>query len=111
MEIDVKDFKRCSLVSLNGHIDSLTAPQLSRALETLMERGIYRIVVDMSRVEYMSSAGFRALLAAQRKCRRYNRGEVYLASVPERIREALNLTGLTQLFKTFPDVLQAVGSF
>lgn len=111
MEISVKDFKRCSLVSLNGRIDSLTAPQLSRALEALMERGVYKIVVDMSRLEYMSSAGFRVLLAAQRKCRRYNRGEVYLASVPERIREALNLTGLMQLFKTFPDALQAVGSF
>jgi anti-sigma B factor antagonist len=50
-------------------------------------------------------------LAAQRNCKRYNRGEVVLASVPERIREALDLAGFTELFKTFDDPLQAVGHF
>ena len=65
----------------------------------------------MSALEYMSSAGFRALLSAQRSCKRYNRGEVVLAAVPVRIREALELAGFTELFKTFKDPLEAVGSF
>jgi anti-sigma B factor antagonist len=64
----------------------------------------------MSDLEYMSSAGFRTLLGAQRQCKRYNRGEVLLASVPVRIREALELAGFTELFKTFPDPLEAVGN-
>jgi len=51
------------------------------------------------------------LLAAQRNSRRYNRGEVVLSSVPERIREALELAGFTELFKTFDDPLLAVGHF
>jgi len=68
-------------------------------------------VIDMSQLEYMSSAGFRALLAAQRNCKRYNRGEVVLALVPDRIREALELAGFTELFKTFDDLLTAVGHF
>jgi anti-sigma B factor antagonist len=59
----------------------------------------------------MSSAGFRALLAAQRSCKRYNRGEVVLAAVPVRIREALDLAGFTELFKSFGNPLEAVGSF
>jgi len=53
----------------------------------------------MSQLEYMSSAGFRALLASQRVCRRYHRGEVVLASVPERIREAFELAGFTELLE------------
>jgi anti-sigma B factor antagonist len=59
----------------------------------------------------MSSAGFRALLAAQRESKKFNRGEVVLAAVPERIREALELAGFTELFKTFEDDLTAVGHF
>ena len=111
MEITVQEFKHCDMITIKGRIDSATAPQLSQALETANNGGKYKLVVNMSDLEYMSSAGFRALLAAQRNSKRYNRGEVVLASVPDRIREALELAGFTELFKTFDDPLLAVGHF
>ena len=110
MEINTKEFKHCDMVLVEGRVDSSTAPQFSKALNAVIGKGVYKIVVDMSNLEYMSSAGFRALLAAQRACKRYNRGEVVLASLPARIREALELAGFTELFKTFGDPLEAVGS-
>jgi len=110
MEINTKEFKHCDMVSIEGRVDSSTAPQLSKALDAVTEKGVYKIVVDMSQLEYMSSAGFRTLLATQRACRRYNRGEVVLASVPVRIREALELAGFTELFRISGDPLEAVGS-
>jgi anti-sigma B factor antagonist len=111
MEITVQEFKHCDMITIKGRIDSATAPQLTQALEAANNSGKYKLVVDMSELEYMSSAGFRALLAAQRNSKRYNRGEVVLASVPDRIREALELAGFTELFKTFDDPLLAVGHF
>lgn len=111
MDITVQEFKHCDMITVKGRVDSATAPQLAQALETASDGGKYKIVVNMSELEYMSSAGFRALLSAQRNSKRYNRGEVVLASVPERIREALELAGFTELFKTFDDPLQAVGHF
>jgi anti-sigma B factor antagonist len=111
MEITVQEFKHCDMITVKGRVDSATAPQLARALETANDGGKYKLVINMGGLEYMSSAGFRALLAAQRNCRRYNRGEVVLASVPERISEALELAGFTELFKTFDDPLSAVGHF
>ena len=111
MEISTKTFKHCDMLNVRGRVDSSTAPQFSQALDSITESGRFKIVVDMSGLEYMSSAGFRALLAAQRACRRYNRGEVVLAAVPARIHEALELAGFTELFKTFNDPLAGVGSF
>ena len=111
METATKEFKHCNVITVKGRVDSATAPQFSRVLEAVTENGRFKIVVDMHELEYMSSAGFRALLATQRACKRYNRGEVVLASVPKRIREALELAGFTQLFKTFGDSLAAVGNF
>jgi anti-sigma B factor antagonist len=111
MEITVQEFKHCDMISIKGRVDSATAPQLAQALEAANEGGKYKLVVNMDGLEYMSSAGFRALLAAQRNCKRYNRGEVVLAVVPVRIREALELAGFTELFKTFDDTLAAVGHF
>ncbi len=111
MEINTKEFKHCNLVTVTGRVDSATAPQFSQVLNNQIDKGVYKYVIDMSGLEYMSSAGFRALLAAQRSCKRYNRGEVILAAVPTRIQEALELAGFTELFKTFPEPLEAVGSF
>lgn len=111
MEIFVKEFKHCTVIEIKGRVDSSTAPQLTQALDKAMENGRYKLALDLSGLEYMSSAGFRALLAAQRTCKRYNRGEVVLAAVPVRIREALELAGFTELFKSYDNVLDAVGSF
>ena len=111
MEITSKQFKSCDMVVVGGRIDSSTAPQLTEALEGIAGNGRYKIVLDMSSLEYMSSAGFRALLSSQRECKRYNRGEVVLATVPQRVQEALELAGFTELFKIYDDAVEAVGSF
>jgi anti-sigma B factor antagonist len=111
MEITNQEFKHCDMLKVTGRVDSSTAPDFAKALDKVTDAGRYKIVLDMSELEYMSSAGFRALLATQRNCKRYNRGELVLVKVPERIREALELAGFTELFKTFDDQVEAVGNF
>lgn len=111
MEVSPQQFKRCDLITLTGRVDSATAPRFAAALEKIGSESRFKIVVDLSGVEYMSSAGFRALIAAQRNCKRYNRGEVVLANVPANIYAALELAGFTNLFQIFNDVTAAVGYF
>lgn len=111
MEITTQEFKHCDVLKVAGRVDSSTAPKFTKALEKITNNGRYKIAIDMAELEYMSSAGFRALLSSQRVCKRYNRGEVALVTVPTRIHEALELAGFTELFKTFDDAIQAVGSF
>ena len=111
METTTQTFKHCDLIKVKGRVDSSSAPAFSQALEKANEAGHFKIALDMSELEYMSSAGFRALLASQRNCKRYNRGELVLVAVPPRIHDALELAGFTELFKTFDDTITAVGSF
>ena len=111
MEITTQHFKHCDLLSVKGKVDSYTAPDLTKAIEALNNEGRFKIILDMSKLEYMSSAGFRALLLGQRNCKRYNRGEIVLASVPKKILSAFELTGFTPLFKIFDDITPAVGNF
>jgi anti-sigma B factor antagonist len=111
MDVSTKQFKHCDLVSVSGRVDSATSPKLTETFDGLLNDGHYKIVLDLSQVEYMSSAGFRAMLSALKSCKRYNRGDLYLATVPKQIHEALDLTGMTTLFKIYPDVTTAVGNF
>jgi anti-sigma B factor antagonist len=111
MEITSQKFKHCDLLSVSGKVDSFTAPDLTKAIETLNNENHFKIILDLSKLEYMSSAGFRALLIGQRNCKRFNRGEIVLASVPKKVMDALELTGFTPLFKIFDEITPAVGNF
>lgn len=111
MEITTTEYKRCEVVKAEGRVDSYTAPELEEALNRIIENGTYKIVFDMSDVDFMSSKGWWVLIETQKKCRRYNRGELVLSGVKDRIRESLDLVGMGSYFKVFEDVTAAVGSF
>lgn len=98
MEITMQEIRHVELITVKGRVDSVEAVRLANALESASRRGKHKIVVDMSEVEYMSSAGFRALGDAQRNSHRHQRGEVVLARVPSSIHEALELVGFTEYF-------------
>ena len=99
MEIATKEFKHVLLLAVKGRVDSVEAAHLEEALERANRRGNYRLVIDMSQLEYMSSAGFRALAAAKRNSKHHKRGELVLTQVPDGVREALDLVGFTEYFK------------
>jgi anti-sigma B factor antagonist len=105
------ELKSCDLVRVNGRLDSSTSPKLRELFESVVAAKRFRIVCDLEDLEYMSSSGFRVLLSTQRECKRYNRGEIVLSSIPERVYEALDLAGFIELFKIFDDPIVAVDSF
>lgn len=111
MEITTRQFKRCDVVKVTGRIDSSTAPRLGEAFDAIIDAERFRIVFDMSEVDFISSAGLRVMINVQKTCKRWNRGQLVLASVPQRVREALDLAGFVPLFKFFDGVVEAVGSF
>ena len=111
MEIEVKNLKRANVVKVGGRVDSSTAPDMEKALKELIEEGHFRIVMDMTDLKFISSAGLRALISTVKACRRWNRGDLYLAALPEHILSTFELAGLTRVFKIFPDTTEAVGNF
>ncbi len=65
MEIETKSLKRADVVKVSGRVDSSTAPDLEKVLKGLMEQGNFRIVVDMSDLKFISSAGLRVLISTR----------------------------------------------
>ncbi len=111
METTVSKLKRCTVITATGRIDSSTAPKLQTVMNEVIDEGNYKLVLDMTNVEFISSAGLWVLVNAQKKCKRFNRGEVVLACLSKRIHDALNLAGFIPYFKIFDDLAQAVGSY
>lgn len=80
---------------LEGRLDTTTAPQLEEALKEGMD-GVTALAMDMGKLEYVSSAGLRVLLAAQKKMNAVN-GTMVLRNVCEDIKEVFEITGFCDI--------------
>ena len=82
-------------LALGGRLDTTTAPQLEEALNENMD-GVDTLVLDMKSLEYVSSAGLRVLLAAQKKMNAV-KGSMVLRNVCEDIKEVFDITGFCDI--------------
>jgi anti-sigma B factor antagonist len=109
VDIEVQDLKRVELVKVSGRIDSSNAAQFDSVLKEVVGRK-HNVVLEMGGIEYISSAGLRAMIALLRECKKH-KGDVRLATPSERVVEVLALAGLDSLFTVYDSEASAVGSF
>ena len=81
-------------MKVSGRLDTTTAPELEKALDSSLE-GTKELVFDMANLEYISSAGLRVLLKAQKAMN--SRGCIKLIGVNESIMEVFEITGFTDI--------------
>lgn len=81
-------------VALTGRLDTTTAPQLEAELKQSFT-GIEKLVLDFAALEYLSSAGLRVLLAAQKIMNK--QGEMTIRNVNETIAEIFEVTGFSDV--------------
>jgi anti-sigma B factor antagonist len=110
MDIATQEYKRVAVMSVTGRVDSATAPELESKLRGLVDEGRTQIVLDLKNVEYMSSAGLRAMVSTLKAVKRVN-GDLRLANPSPRVEEVLRLAGLTSIFSIHPTQEEAVASF
>lgn len=79
-------------VALSGRLDTTTAPMLEEALQL---EGITKLELDFSNLDYISSAGLRVLLAAQKTMNK--QGEMILRGVCDSIMDVFEITGFSEI--------------
>ena len=80
-------------VALEGRLDTTTEPKLEEELRD----GITRLVFDVEKLEYISSAGLRVLLAMQKLMNQ--QGEMVLQNVNEAVMEVFEVTGFSDILR------------
>lgn len=81
-------------IALEGRLDTMTAPELEAALKTAPE-GVTELTFDFEKLEYISSAGLRVLLGAQKTM--YRQGSMKVIHANEIIMEIFEVTGFTDI--------------
>ena len=94
MTIDIKKTAEKTTIELVGRLDTTTAPELDKAI-TLHIANTKNLVLDIKGVEYISSAGLRVLLGAQKKMQKI--GTMKVTNVCQEVMEVFEMTGFADI--------------
>lgn len=110
MDINQEVVNGVLVIAPQGNVDAMTAPDLERTGENLVTQGFKTMVLDMSGVRFVSSAGIRAVQALHRATVAAG-GDMRLAALRPATREVFETVGFTSQNKLYTTVEDAVGSF
>jgi len=109
MEINIRIVNHVTVVDLGGEIDANTAAVAQETILPLAGSG-GKLLLEMTRVTYMSSAGLRLLLSTYRRISGTG-GHVVLVGLSDDLRETMSMTGFLDFFATQRTLEDALAAF
>lgn len=110
MDIRVQQSKQMSIVLIAGSLDALTAGRASECLTELISKGEKYLVLDLNKVDFMSSAGLRVILGALKACRQQG-GDLSLAAAQPGVARVLKMSGFVNILNFYESADEAVEQF
>jgi anti-sigma B factor antagonist len=110
MDITTTTQDAAAILSVTGRVDAMTAGELESAINSRIEMGDRKIVLDFTGLAYISSGGLRVLLATAKKL--HNEGDKFaLCGLSFEVQKIMSLAGFTAIFSiyaTAPDAMAAI---
>ena len=99
-----------SIVRIDGVIDTMTATELEKVMNSLLGQKRYNIVIDLGGVDYISSAGWGIFISNIREIR-HNDGDIKLARMVPNVHEIFELLEFDSILQSFENVERAKNDF
>ena len=99
-----------SVVRVDGVIDTMTATELEKVMNSLLERNKYKIIVDLGGVDYISSAGWGIFISNIREIRQHD-GDIKLARMIPNVYEIFELLEFDSILRAFDSLEKAKSDF
>lgn len=107
---DQVDGVSITTVNVEGFLDSSTFPELQEFLEELIQKQTYRIIVNLEKLDYISSAGIGVLMGMLQEVRG-NDGDLKLINMSSKIRNLFDMLGFSQIIRIYDDSQAAKEAF
>src|SRR4051812_1757139 len=98
------------VLAADGGLNADTAESFVKQLESLVEAGVNKIIIDCSSLAYISSYGIGVLVRLHQKLAKHG-GDVKVAAAPSLVLQTLNIMRMGTLFNIYPDVDRAQLAF
>lgn len=106
MKIDQSITDSVVILAITGDLDSFSVSYLKEHLQKLFNNDQHRIIIDLSSVDFIDSAGLGHLVSCLKVCM-HNSGDLLLAGPNDSIKDLLRITKLVDIFKVFDTVEEA----
>lgn len=110
MRIERSSHGNILIIEAGGRVDRLSAEQLGSFLMYEINAGGRKLVLDLQRVDSMGQDGLWEMMSALKRARRAD-GDLRLAQPSDRVREALEMSGLDEIFRIYESQADAVASY
>ena len=110
VDITTTNHEGKTVLSINGRIDTLTAPELEQVINKEIGLGNRKILLDFSRVSYISSSGLRVLLATAKKLKNPE-DKFGICSLSPEVLKILRLAGFTSIFSIYSSEGEALAGW
>lgn len=108
MQIDVTEPQSgTAVLTLDGRLNMVSAPQLKTAITEAVEGGRARVVVDLAGVGFMDSSGLGVLIGGLKRARQ-DGGDLRITGVTQQVATVLQLTNLDRVLHSYADVAGAL---
>jgi len=108
--IGAKSSEDVSVIKVSGYLDTTTARDLETALNNLLDKGSYKIVLDLSGVTYISSAGWGIFIGEIKEIRNHG-GDLKLAAMTGDVFEVFQLLEFQSILEAYPSIEEAKQAF
>ena len=105
-----KENKEISILEVSGYLDTTTAIELENALYGLLKRDQYKVIVDLARVSYISSAGWGIFIGEIKEIRSHG-GDLKLTGMTGDVHEVFQLLEFNSILECYPDADTAEAAF
>ena len=109
-EVSREDRKEISILRLKGFLDAHTAPQFEQAIQDLIEESRYKIIISMSNLNYISSAGLGVFMGFIEEIRN-KKGDIKLCSMSDKVYKVFDLLGFPALYQIFKEEDEAEAEY
>ncbi len=109
-EVKRKDIQDVSIVHLKGYLDAHTASEFENMLQNLVDENRVKIVVNLSELSYISSAGLGVFMGFIEDVRNKN-GDIKLAEPTEKVYRVFDLLGFPVLYEIFKQETEAIEKY
>ncbi len=99
-----------SVLALEGYLDAHTAPEFEKAVQAEFEAGRVRLVVECSKLSYISSAGLGVFMSFIEEIREAG-GDIKICGLAPKVFQVFDILGFSALFDIVPDLPGAVQRF
>ena len=106
LEINQENLDHEVLLKCTGRLDANQAGHLNDYIDRLVREGNYHISLDMTGIEYLSSAGIRALVTQYKNLKAIN-GSFYIRSMSDNVNQVLNMVGMINMLSEVPQKVTA----